>query len=1020
MNLQLQITRRVCTALVATLSVLPGCADPLPSPEVRAFGSFGEEAFRFLRGELSRSGTPTEGAARAMVFDDHRPEVVTALDHVASGPVKEGALPLLEAWLPLYEPAAVAAQASIPTLTRDLADILDLVAADGPLRDALAATSARSGMFPNALTALLGALARHPAAIVGDGLALAKALEPQLLELQRYLARELPALASAEPSDRAGQRLLARLFDLTVSPGPTPTGPPAWAVRLDDRGAPRLDPAWGGVMPQGFTDADADGRPDADARGRLVDAAGTPVAVQTFASRSSVDGVSHDAQGRAFSGTRFIYDYVDLRTSVAAFLLRDVRRLLARGGHHDLFAALEALAGPRVPAADADGAYQGRDPSRAPLLDLAHALNQLRTYPRLIPLVRTLEHLATSREDLLRGLVTEVARARAIVSGTPDVPGWLNFVVDATPVLDRLARHGTLRALAAEAGHPATNGLIPALTTLLTRSDLNLPFDTDVLARPADVDALTFSGAPAYAWPDTTDAERSWLHKAMLLIADTAEAPAFLVFLDLLDVPEVVITDDMANFYIAAIAGEARLDLGSAFLEDLTITTAPEFDDRDLSAEELNLFMNHDQTVFGNPRGRQGIPVRQLYGPALLALQASGGLDALRPWVTRVVRAGHGDDVVGLFQLLAGHWGETQYEVPGLRSRGTGLRVIEPTVARLLAETRLLPLLLELATWADAERFDAGGTELVVADELDAFLGWLVAPSADLRTRDGFDALRLETGAVIEDPSRLELLAHALDAVDRALDASPDARAAWERADLAGLFLDLAPDGSLLHANLLDVITAAIPAIADAIVEDASRPAFLGDVDAALPDLVSFMGSRGCAALLDLVARLREEPALRATADATLDALLAETPPPRADLLGGALRLAATAAHDDALHDALVPVLRFIGRVLEPSRDRVFNGIDSVFALRSLDSARVGDALIANLFDEPEIQAFPVLAIMDAFESALRPSPGAAAPLDAADLGHIAGQVRDFLRDPVTGMERVYRIILSRRLTARP
>jgi hypothetical protein len=388
--------------------------------------------------------------------------------------------------------------------------------------------------------------------------------------------------------------------------------------------------------------------------------------------------------------------------------------------------------------------------------------------------------------------------------------------------------------------------------------------------------------------------------------------------------------------------------------------------------------------------------------------------------VTRLVAEGHGGDLVALFQLLAAHWGQTPAQFPGLQVHGTGLRALEPTLARLLAETRLVPLALELVTWADAERFDAGGTELSVAAELDAFLRWLVAPSAEVRARDGQGVLRLDTGVLIEDPSRLELLAHALHGLDAALDAAPEARAAWEQADLAGLFLDLARDGTLLHPNLLDLVTTLIPAVSDAIVDDALRPAFLDDVDALLPDLEAFVGSRGCAALLAAMARLRDEPPLRAKVDGLLEAALAESPPPRADLFGGLLRLLGTAAHDDALHDALVPVLRFIGRALEPSRKLVFRAIDSALALRALDPGRVSDALAANLMDEPEIQRFPTLAIMDALEDALRLAPGSQAPLEAADLAHLARLVRDFLRDEVTGMERVYRIILSRRPAPAP
>jgi hypothetical protein len=1017
--------RHLLAASLACAALLTGCADPLPEPPVRTLGTFGEEAFRFLRAELARSGTPEEGATRAETLDDHRPGLVADLDHAVSGRVKTDLLAVLEAWLPLYAPEAVALGAAIPALTRDLADLLDLVVADAPLRDALAGAGSRARAYPNALVSLIGAVARHPRSLGGDLLTLAKALEPQLTELFRYLALELPTLTPDGPRRPGERTLLGRMADLTLTPGSTPMGPPAWAVRLDDRGAMRLDPAWAGAMPHGFSDADADGQPDLDPRGRLVGPDGTPVEVAPFAARSQVAGVTHDSHGRAVSGSLFIYDYVDLRTSALAFLLRDARRLLARGGHLDLFTAAEALIGPRVDRSDADGAYQGHDVSRAPLLDVAHAVNALRAYPRLLPLMRSFAFLVRDREVLLRNLVSELAHARAITAEAGDVEGWLNFLADATPVLDRLARHGGLRALVASATHPATADLVPAFRTMLRHSGLNLPADMDVLARPSDVDALTFRDATPWDVPDTYDSDRSWLHKCFLLIADTAGAPAFLKLLDQFDVRELVITDDMATFYIDAIAGQAELDLGSAVLEQLAVTTAAEFDDTALSAEELNLFMNHDQVLLGNPVGLQGIPVRERYGPALLALQASGGLDALRPWVTRVVEAGHGDDIVAIFQLLAAHWGETAYEVPGLWARGTGLRVLEPTVVRLLEETRLAPLLIELAAWADGATFEADGETLNVADEVDAFLRWWVAPSGDARTRDGQDVLRLATGDLVSPPSRLQLLMHALGDLDDALDAAPEARAAWDRADVLGLFLDLAPDGTLANAHLLDLLVALAPVLADAVAEDVARPEYLGELEEVTPDLEAFAGSRGFAAIVAAMRRVRDEAPLRALADGLLVAMLEEEPPAaaegetaRADLFGGLLRLAVSAIHDAALHDALTPVLRFVGRALDPERRRVMRAVDSVLAMRASDPGRVGDALVANLFDEPEVQRFPWLTVMDAFEAVLREDPrlgrGGAAPLTAGDLGAIAGRVRDFLRDERTGMERVYRIILSR------
>jgi hypothetical protein len=1002
-------------AVPCVVAALNACDEPFPKPNPREYGTFGEEMYRLFHREFLWSGTAAEGTARAEAFARHRNEAVWAFDALPAGKVKDSMLPLLELWLPLYEPAAVATGASIPTLTRDAAAMIDALRSEPRLTEALGAASARPKAFPNALVHLLGTIARHETPIIDRALALVDALEPKLTDVFHWMSDELPTIADPAPLAPGERSLLARVLDVELESGATVTGPPAFATRIDERGAWRVSPDWRAVGAPGLVDDDGDGLPDIDARGRFVASDGTPSPLKPFAGPSNDGGLVRDPFGRAFANETFLFQYVDLRKSILAFALRDARKLLDRDAHFDLLTTFEAVIGIREDRDDTHGRFQGYRTSNSALLDVVHGLNELRTYPRIVELTRAVQHLVARQEMLLPNIVHDIARVRAIFDAAPSLTGGMKLSEDMHPVLHRLASHGGLRSLMAVAGRPETANLVPGLATMLGNTTLNLPTDLAVLQVPRDVDALTFRNTPDWSVPDTTDANRSWMQKAVLLIADTSRAPAFLRFLDLVDIPEVEITDDMARFYMEAIAGRAVLDLGDPFLENIAVMSASEFDDTNLSAEELNLFMNHDQPVLGNLRGLRGIELRQLYGPALLALQASRSLTALRPWVTRIVDSGHTADIVDLFVVLAKHWGETTYTVPGLVSEGTGLRRYEPFLLQTFEDTRLVDRVLELATWMDTADFTHDGSTLNVADEMDAFLRWLVDPDAGARTRTGLSAIPSARGGFIANPSRLQILLDGLDRMDQALDADPAARAAWDRVDLIGTFLDLDANGQLANQHFLDMLVALLPILADHVEQQVDRGEWLDDTRELIQDLVEFAGSRGFAAIVDIGVAVRDDPAHRALVDDLLAMMLAEEPTrPDADVFGALLRTAAAFVDDTSPVDLMAPLMRATGRVVAPEKRLVFNLTDTLRAMRAVDPEQVTNDLMSNLLAEPEVQRIPIVAMLDAFEAGLRPDPLGSDILDAGAWDTILTKLVDWFRDDDKGAERLYKVILSR------
>lgn len=1007
----------VTSALALPVLAQPACDDPFPAEPVREFGDFGTEVYALFHDEFLWSGTPAEGAARAAAFSAHRQPVIDALNALASGKVESGMLPLMEEFLPFYDDRQTAtgpAPGRLPIMTRDLASIMSDLADSRPTLEALAALGTAPEANPHAVMRFMGALARHPIEVMDPMVDMTLDLEPHLTELFRWLHRELPTLEESPPEPEDGQSFVQRLLGVSIDFTDETLGPTTWSARLDGRGAPIVLQNPDGSWPAPFVDQDGDGRADADASGRLVDADGVVIDLPTFASAPTRDEV-RDAAGRASRDTRYLYEYFDLRRTALAFILRDMRTLAADGVHHDLFLLLDATMGGRVQRTDEDGTYNGFDIETAPLLDLFHLLNEVRGYPRLVPLLRSVERFATEKESLFQQLFLDIAKIRRLADGAPGLSDGNAMLEDIHPALSRMAKGGGLRALMAASRKPGTDKMLSTMATMMGHTGLTLPVDMSLLRLPEDVDNLRFTNPTPFGTPDTEDDQRSWLQKAAYLLADTRGAPVYMKLFDRIEVKEIAITLDMADFYVRSMADQAFLELTPAFLVATAIQLIDEFDDAVLQSEELNLYMNHDQPVTGNPVGRRGIQIRRLYGPALLALQASGNLDALRPWVRDLVDKDLVAEFVELFDVLARHYSETAFTAGPFVSDGTGFRRLEPTLIKVFTETDFPEHFLQLSAWADATSITVDGQTTNIADELDRFTTWLLDPDANVRTRSGGTSIQGVRG-VIQNPSRLQLLIDALDRIDAALDAYPGAREAWDRLDLLGLYLDLEADGQTLkNRHALELLTALTPILADEAAQFVAEPDWRESLDTLIPDLEDALGSRGFTALTDAMRQVKDTPRHKAFADAFVTALLTEEPQsPDTDLFGRALEVVATVGQVRLPVDATTRLARFFGPLLEPSRRLMFNPMESMRDMRAVDEDRVTSALALNLLAEPRYAETPLTALVEAFKSALRPVPGSSAPYSADDLQLVIRRFADWLRDDKKGMEHMYQVIKSR------
>ncbi len=1007
---------------LATLALFPvaltGCDDDFPEEPVREFDDFGTEVYALFHDEFLWSGTPAEGAARATAFSEHRDEVIWALNAMTAGKVDAGMLPLLEEFLPFYDDRAAATGTKagvMPTMTRDLASILDDLRNSRPALEALAALGTAPEANPHALARMLGAVMRHPIQLVDPLTDMTLELEPELTELFRWLHRELPTLEESTPEAVDELTFLQRLLSVSIEFVDEPLGPPVYSARLDGRGAPIVKRLPGSdALPSPFVDTDNDGQPDVDAAGRLVDSTGAVIDLPTLASRPTLDE-TRDQAGRASRDTHYLYEYFDLRRTAIAFILRDMRSLAADGVHHDLFVVLDALLGGRVQRTDVDGPFNGFDVDASPLLDLVHLLNEMRGYDRLVPLLRSFERFANDRNPLFRQLFFDIAKIRDLASDAPSLTAGNAFFEDLHPTLSRMAKGGGFRALMAASRKPGIDKMFPAMVTMMSQSGLALPQDMGLIALPEDIDNLAFTNPTPFSVPDTMDSQRSWLQKAAYLLADTRGAPVFMKLFDRVEIRDITITNDMADFYVRSMAGQAFLVLTPEFLIETAIQLIDEFDDAVLQSEELNLYMNHNQSVTGNPVGRRGVQIRNLYGPALLALQTSGNLDAMRPWVSDLVEKNLVGEFVELFDTLARHYSETAFTDGPFVSDGTGFRRLEPTIIKVLSETDFPTHFLQFSAWADETDIVVDGQTYNVADELDRFLIWFLDPDADVKTRSGTTTIPGVRGDITR-PSRLQLLSHAFDRIDAALDDYPGAREAWDRVDLLSLYLDLSPDKTALkNAHALDLLSALTPILADEAAQFVAEPDWQDSLTTLLPDLEDALGSRGFTALTDAMRKVKDTPRHKAFADSLVTAFLEEVPAsPETDLFARSLAVLANVGQLRLDIDVSTRLLHFVGPLLEPSRRLVFSPLESMRDMRAVDPERVTTDLMINMTSEPEYGRMPATALFEAFKSALRITPGTLAPYSADDLQLVIGRFADWLVDDKKGMEHMYQVIKGR------
>ncbi len=155
-------------------------------------------------------------------------------------------------------------------------------------------------------------------------------------------------------------------------------GAPKFIVKRDERGYASIS---GGLVPAPFLDADKDGLPDVDESGRFK-TSDNSLAPSPFPFPGAAK-TTRDASGRALTGSKLLYDYIDTSHTFAAQMMADLKPLVnpdPEAKHEtlmDMLGGLHVAVGPRVQKSKTYSGksieYQGIAPD-SPMLDLIYAM----------------------------------------------------------------------------------------------------------------------------------------------------------------------------------------------------------------------------------------------------------------------------------------------------------------------------------------------------------------------------------------------------------------------------------------------------------------------------------------------------------------------------------------------------------------------------------------------------------------------------------------------------------------------
>ncbi|MCB9599531.1 MAG: hypothetical protein H6721_30900 [Sandaracinus sp.] len=716
--------------------------------------TLGELVYQVLHQNLGRADACGTEYADTLAIDRER--FVVTFD-TAIGEDEIGALPELlgEAILPVVD------DGSLPDLTEAVAEALALLvdAELDPdrtaLRSALEIAQTRSVLETSHALELMRrvladpelpdhvhALARLGTASSGD--------DDVVGLLLGLAARNLEAVG--EPS-ACGELTLPGLSDtLLRTEGFVPLegrGAPAWVVRADENGNPRVrTSSLTGRLYAPFVDADGDGAADVDDFGRPVDEEGLALDLEAFGV-----GTGFDGEGRALADDgSLLFEYVDMKQTVLARVLLLGDDALEAGAHLDLVDVAEAALGrPEACPDEPDCRTYGSEDH--PVADTAYLALELLKDDHARSLVDTVATLVDEDPELAEDLLVALGRLIEALERT-DLSltdrQLLTTGVDLLPLLDR--------TFEADASGESTPRVLLGVVSDLGDTARAFPEQMGWMIDYRDLEKTRqcSSDAPNLAASVPVDYSQPRYYTVAGRAVDNRSALEQVIeLLDVADCGDVPFTDDRTVAYVA-------LDL----LADRSPSTVCGVIDAAIGA--IDVLPGASDFVVSTALDTIGCDGDRVFRAlrSLETLAESGALDFLLP-VARVFKErGQLELLIEILRFVATDLRLDENGDPGSRSV---VRRLLPALSEVLASgaADVLFDMLDLMVSIRAE----GREGDTLADVMMDSLAFVV---------DGDQTVRTRTGMVTGTSHARELLLTLRTLVDR-LRTSPRGRPAFDR-----------------------------------------------------------------------------------------------------------------------------------------------------------------------------------------------------------------------------------------------
>ncbi|MFC1707560.1 hypothetical protein ACFL59_12225 [Planctomycetota bacterium] len=925
--------------------------------------SVGEITYAMVKSNLEQS--PDNAQQKVDVLVGRHDEFVTAVDAIVPAEVAGSLGSTLD------DVTALVDDGTLPDLCDNLASVLGLLADDpaDPNQDALRGLVTLAGsrspldgemtlrlasrlLKYTELEALLQAVAQ--VLRENDGLDVAgnpTAAERDLvMDLLGVLSRALSGL-DRPTSARSGSLLSQDIVDVLlrkIQLRGTQVGEPAWAVWIDKHGNAQVSRQPNGQIEPPFVDADRDGAADVNADGCPVDGNGAIIAIAPFGE----DG-SRDQYRRALSARgELLYEYFDAKLTPLGQVARMLGDLIRRDVPAELVKGIDSLAPLTTKIDPATGESYPAYSDDNPLLDLGWAGLEVFRYRDAPKLLDAAAALINNDPGKAETLLVKVLEAADIIANTPmSAPSSAHTgsstLDDLQPLLDQTFEVNS------SSGQSAARLLLHTFTAEQARLR-NLPLGFARMMKYSD----WMNRVP------TQPGQVSMMERLldMMVEANRCDSWPF---------------GNMAEFYLDAMAGNQKIDLG--------------FVEFNISVSTINMLM--DITAL---RQLLCSHITEANVRALAAFAQSGALDAMIPIAKAFSDAGETKTLKNVFLTLQSSYGQT-------------MRPLEPALIQVL-ESGAIELLFEVLD--DMNRVRVPGTGEPVSDRIADFLEAVVDDDRVVENRRGQRVTTL-LHLLLEPFEDISARTGSNGGFDRALSEALDVIFATTM-DQNGTPGNPNDDFRvLLNHSLIPLTAATLKSMADGMsVYPWIRNQDITSYQQSIEDLLT---GRDFPVIVEVFLAF-DRSSTRQQIHQAISNVLTPNSSADQDIYGSVLEIGAALLQAKTDPAATVDVLRFAGRALDPARGWSKKIVVGLTGLIGGNSGSTIVSILRNALDrgpDGTLQS-PLETILSVISAIEAVSTHVAQPLTVQSLRQDILDLVHLIRDPDQGLAWMWNNIRNR------